>query len=142
MLHDAQNTDQKCPCGSGKPFSFCCEQFITGRKIASTAEMLMRSRYSAFTVGAIDYLIDTTAPEHRSKMDVDLLGEQIKYTIWLDLKIIDTKAGLNDDQQGQVEFKAEFEADEQQGTLHEVSNFRKEGERWYYVDGQVDYNMQ
>jgi len=138
MLHDHNDTTMTCPCGSNKPFSFCCEPAIEGHRPAKTAEALMRSRYTAFALGAVDYLINTTAEEHRNPDDVPILEEQVKATTWIGLRILDTVAGTPNDETGVVEFSARFEADEQNGELHERSNFRKENNHWYYVDGEVE----
>lgn len=127
-----------CPCGTGKPFDYCCKPAVEGQKKAATAEALMRSRYTAFALGAIDYLIDTTAPEKRAPDDADLLAEQVKYTVWTGLKILSTESGSRSDEKGMVEFEASFEADDQNGTLYEKSNFRKEAGHWLYVDGEVE----
>ena len=74
MLTDNKDLDTRCPCGSGKPFSFCCEPALAGRKPAATAEALMRSRYTAFALGAVDYLINTTAARKRHPQDAELLA--------------------------------------------------------------------
>ncbi|BBD09151.1 SEC-C motif domain-containing protein [Desulfovibrio ferrophilus] len=50
-----------CPCGSGKEYTACCEPIINGTP-APTAEALMRSRYSAYVVGNIDYIQTSLAP--------------------------------------------------------------------------------
>jgi len=138
MLHDHKDTTLTCPCGSNKPFSFCCEPAIEGHKPAPTAEALMRSRYTAFVLGAIDYLINTTIREHRHPDDAALIADQTKATTWTGLKIISTEAGLEDDQEGMVEFIAHFETDEQIADLHERSLFRKQDNHWFYVDGEVE----
>lgn len=138
MLHDHKDTTLTCPCGSNKPFSFCCEPAIEGHKPAKTAEALMRSRYTAFALGAVDYLINTTAEEHRNPEDAEVIDEQIKATTWTGLKIVATEAGSSSDNKGIVEFIARFETDEQIAELHERSNFRKENNHWYYVDGEVE----
>ena len=138
MLHDQEATHKACPCGSGKPFQFCCEPIVQGQKAAPTAESLMRSRYTAFALGAIDYLIDTTAPEKRGEDDAELLADQVKYTNWTGLDILQTAQGGRSDDIGMVEFEAAFETDEQSGTLYEKSNFRKENGHWLYVDGEVE----
>ncbi|GGK76421.1 YchJ family protein [Amphritea balenae] len=138
MLHDHKDTTLTCPCGSNKPFSFCCEPAIEGHKPAKTAEALMRSRYTAFALGAVDYLINTTAEEHRNPEDAEVIDEQIKATTWTGLKIVATEAGSSSDNKGIVEFIARFETDEQIAELHERSNFRKENNHWYYVDGDVE----
>lgn len=138
MLHDHKDTTLTCPCGSNKPFSFCCEPAIEGHKPARTAEALMRSRYTAFALGAVDYIINTTAEEYRNPEDADLLAEQVIATTWTGLKILNTKAGQADDLNGVVEFIARFETDEEQNELHERSNFRKQDNHWFYVDGEVE----
>lgn len=138
MSHDQEVTNKACPCGSGKPFTYCCEPIVQGQKSAPTAETLMRSRYTAFALGAVDYLINTTAPEKRGEDDADILNDQVKYTNWTGLKILSTDLGGRSDEQGTVEFEAAFETDEQSGTLYEKSNFRKENGFWLYVDGDVE----
>ncbi|MGB0467830.1 MAG: YchJ family protein [Pontibacterium sp.] len=140
MLHD-QDISKACPCNSGKPFRFCCEPAIEGQKPAATAEALMRSRYTAFSLGAVNYLINTTAPENRNPDDEAILIEQVKCTNWSGLSILKTENGKSDDETGMVEFEARFEADEQTGVLHETSNFRKENGHWFYVDGEVEVHM-
>lgn len=140
MLHD-QDMTRACPCNSGKPFAFCCEPAIEGHKPAKTAEALMRSRYTAFSLGAVNYLIDTTAPEKRNPEDADILTEQVKCTNWVGLEILSTEGGTVRDSTGMVEFKAGFEADDQAGELYERSNFRREENQWYYVDGDVEVSI-
>ena len=138
MLHDHNDTTMTCPCGSNKPFSFCCEPAIEGHKPAKTAEALMRSRYTAFALGAVDYLINTTAEENRKPEDAEIIAEQIQATNWIGLRILDTVAGSASNNTGIVEFSARFESEDQNGELHERSNFRKENNHWYYVDGEVE----
>ncbi|MBY4677964.1 YchJ family protein [Marinobacterium arenosum] len=140
MLHD-QDISRKCPCGSDKPFSLCCEPAIEGVKAAATAEALMRSRYTAFSLGAVDYLIETTAAEKRRPEDAALLAEQVQSTLWVGLQVVDTERGAADDDWGAVEFVAHFETGDQRGELRERSNFRKEDNRWYYVDGEVEVRI-
>lgn len=54
-----------CPCYSGIPYSLCCEPYHKG-KPAPRAELLMRSRYSAYALHLIDYIIKTTHPKNPS----------------------------------------------------------------------------
>ncbi len=138
MLTDNKDLDTRCPCGSGKPFSFCCEPAISGRKPAATAEALMRSRYTAFALGAVDYLINTTATRKRGPRDAELLSEQTQVTTWIGLKILDTQAGSASDQTGIVEFEAAFDSPEGSAILHERSNFEREQGLWVYTDGDVE----
>ncbi|MBP0049092.1 YchJ family protein [Marinobacterium sp. AK62] len=138
MLTDDKDMETRCPCGSGKPFAFCCQPALTGRKPAPTAEALMRSRYSAFALGAIDYLIETTASRKRSPGDAELLAEQTQVTTWTGLEIVSTEQGGTNDTTGMVEFKASFDSPEGSAILHERSNFERENGLWVYTDGEVE----
>ncbi len=51
-----------CPCGSGRDYDVCCGHYISGAERPPTAEALMRSRYTAFTRGAFDYIGSTFSP--------------------------------------------------------------------------------
>ena len=44
-----------CPCGTTAAYAECCGRFIDGDENAPTAETLMRSRYTAYTMVRIDY---------------------------------------------------------------------------------------
>ncbi|MBL4770156.1 MAG: hypothetical protein JKY61_03170 [Planctomycetes bacterium] len=58
-----------CPCGSQLAKSKCCVRYIQGFENAPTPEALMRSRYTAFTMGtgeAASYLFATHHPGFRS----------------------------------------------------------------------------
>ena len=61
---------KKCPCGSGKNYSDCCQPLIKGKTKAPTAEALMRSRYSAYVEHAIDYIIETCLKNEKDGIDV------------------------------------------------------------------------
>jgi SEC-C motif-containing protein len=50
---------KKCPCSSGKIYQKCCELYISGVKLPALPEELMRSRYSAYTMANIDYIVKT-----------------------------------------------------------------------------------
>ncbi|MCW8885969.1 MAG: YchJ family protein [Motiliproteus sp.] len=137
MLHDHQATSTPCPCGSGKNYNQCCEPAIEGIKPASTAELLMRSRYTAFAIGRSDYLLKTTHPDHRQELSIELLDEQISMTTWSELEILETIQGSESDSTGVVSFIASFSSDEGEAQLHETSRFIRENEHWLYVDGEI-----
>jgi len=57
-----------CPCDSGKTYADCCGPWHAGLVQgvhAPTPEALMRSRYSAYGLGLIDYLLATWHPSTR-----------------------------------------------------------------------------
>ncbi|MEU5877528.1 YchJ family metal-binding protein [Spirillospora sp. NPDC047279] len=122
-----------CPCGLPASYDDCCGRLHRGEVRAETAERLMRSRYSAFTVQDADYLIRSWHPATRPAevgFEPDLR--------WEGLEIIGTAAGGPSDTRGTVEFRAAFRQGGQAGSLHEVSRFVRHDEGvWVYLKGNV-----
>ena len=131
------NTAQRCPCLSNKPYQSCCQPLHDGILYANSALQLMGSRYSAFYLGNINYLINTLLPDNRQVNDGQTLTQTIKQTNWLGLKILSHKQNGSS---AMVDFVAFFkdESVEQSdiSQLHELSHFIKKEERWFYVDGE------
>ena len=132
-----QLANEQCPCGSNQIFGQCCGPLIKGEALPESAEKLMRSRYTAFTLADIDYLKKTLAPESRhdfSAKETRVWAEQAK---WNGLKILSTQKGTANDKKGTVEFIASYEQGGEKIDHHEVSQFRKaENGQWYFVDGE------
>ncbi len=122
-----------CPCTSSRPYKSCCQPLHNSDLQASTAEQLMCSRYSAFCLDNVDYLIATLYPDKRKTNDKQMLDQTIEQTKWLGLRVIKHK---QTGQTATVEFVAFFK-DEPVGQLHERSRFIKEDGRWFYVDGEL-----
>jgi len=123
-------SDQNCPCGSGNRFANCCEPYIKGLKKAPTAEALMRSRYSAYATHAADYLWATTAPTERRHHSKAAISEWAKSNQWIKLEVLNAAETT-------VEFKAYYLDYRLMAQVHhEKSTFIKEGENWYYLDGE------
>ncbi|MGL5939384.1 MAG: YchJ family protein [Waterburya sp.] len=125
-----------CPCGSKKAAKYCCQMYLSGQKQPETAEKLMRSRYTAFCQGNVDYLIATLHPERRKPNERVELINSIKNTQWLGLKIIDTEKGKKNEKIGYVEFEAIYQITEPK-QLHERSEFVKIVGQWFYVTGEI-----
>ncbi len=117
-----------CPCGSEKEYSVCCELYISGAKVAPTPEALMRSRYTAYAKGVEPYLKETLAPESRGDYDPNAVKEWSQKSEWLGLTIESAKGDT-------VEFTAKYKTNEKVVEHHEVSKFKKIGERWYFLSG-------
>src|SRR3546814_15130987 len=58
-----------CPCGSGNTLDQCCGRYHADTP-APSAELLMCSRYSAYVLGVVDYLQDTTLPVKLKPLDM------------------------------------------------------------------------
>jgi SEC-C motif-containing protein len=94
----------------------------------------MRSRYTAFTKRDEKYLSDTW---HSSTRPAYLDLNDKAPIKWLSLTVVNANGGGEDDAEGTVEFVALFKVNGKAERLHELSRFRKEDGRWYYVDGEM-----
>lgn len=124
-----------CPCGrtgaKAQPLAHetCCGPYHAGQT-APDAESLMRSRYSAFALGNVPYLLATW---HDSTRPASLeLQENAK---WLGLDIRQCRS--TGPHSAEVEFVARYRLAGRAVRQHELSRFVCEDGRWYYVDGDV-----
>ena len=120
-----------CPCCSGRSYQGCCQPLHIGDLSASSAEQLMRSRYSAFCVANSNYLMTTLHPDYRTDGEETALRHTIQQTRWLGLKIIQHTPGF---EVATVEFVA-FHGGQPFEQLHELSRFVKQEGQWLYTDG-------
>ena len=98
----------------------------------------MRSRFSAYASGAVEYILRSTHPSVRKFHDAASIENWAKTNRWQKLEIVSKTEGEAKDTQGTVEFKAYYlDAGDQPQTHHEKSNFRKELGKWFFVDGKV-----
>lgn len=115
-----------CHCGSGSLFDECCGAILAGQHKAETAEQLMRSRYSAYVTGNVDYLLGTTHPDSRLHTMEQDIREGMADTQWLQLCILNSG-------EDHVEFIAEYVCRGELGRIHERSVFEKLDGEWFYV---------
>ncbi len=131
-----------CPCG-GASLATCCGRYLSGAAVAPTAEALMRSRYSAYTLRMETYLRatwhpSTLPPEPIVSPDEKLqwLGLEVKSA----LRLRQRKAELPESPDSDcVEFVARYKVAGRAHRLHELSRFVRESDggvpRWFYLDG-------
>lgn len=123
-------TPYSCPCGSGLTFAECCRQVHSNHTKATTAEALMRARYSAFAVGNIDFLYNTFHPTTRRFQHRDAIQQWAQENKWKQLNILKATSST-------VEFEAHYLDSALQVQIHhEKSTFKQQGDLWYYVDGR------
>ena len=90
----------------------------------------MRSRYSAFALGNVPYLVETWHPRTRPRrLDVD---PEVR---WRGLDVLATTGGSPLETEGTVEFRAHYVVADRAGAQHENSRFVREHGRWLYLDG-------
>jgi SEC-C motif-containing protein len=123
-----------CVCGSNKIKKHCCYPFLQGEAYPRTPEKLMRSRYTAFTLGGNgQYLLDTWLPSMTQGLSAKELSlPSIK---WVGLKLLH-KSQSGDD--ACVEFNANFiDTNGNKKVHHEKSVFKRISDKWLYVGGEV-----
>ncbi len=125
-----------CPCGLPAAYEACCGRFHSSAAVADTAEALMRSRYCAYAKRKIDYLVATHDPDRMGEFDALNASKWASDVQFTRLDILSKSKGRAGDETGVVEFIAWFVTDDGLSCHHEVSSFRKLGERWVYSSGE------
>ena len=97
----------------------------------------MRSRYAAYVVGAIGYLMETTLPASRRTNLRQGYVETHDSIQWVGLEVLQSSQGGSKDKTGKVEFKATYIQGGQRSVHHELSRFRRYRGEWCYMDGVV-----
>lgn len=148
-----------CPCGLPRAYADCCGRYHAG-SAAPTAEALMRSRYVAYALKNEAYLLASWHASTRPQA-LDLAADDAK---WIGLEIRSPRdlgsrgeatrpphappgAAVNpgdpapEASRATVEFVARFKVGGRAHRLHETSRFvceaTPDGERWFYVDGDL-----
>lgn len=147
-----------CPCGSRLKFKKCCGHLMEGG-VASTPEALMRSRYSAYVIGAVDYLFHTTHPDNPALDGRTLTSfrqELLAYcrqTDFVGLTILDAPTPepfqTGKVEYGQVHFvarwkyigKSDAPEIERTGEQEERSYFVKENGRWLWLGEEAPVTL-
>lgn len=99
----------------------------------------MRSRYAAFALGEVDYLVATTHPSHpdgsapRDELAASLrrVTSSCKFP---GLVVLDARAEGDD---GQVLFRAKVFQKGRDASFTELSDFARDAGRWKYLAGRV-----
>lgn len=123
-----------CPCGSGYCYEQCCAIYHSGGD-APSAELLMRSRYSAYALGLEAYLLRTWARDYVPQGT--LCDPAVK---WIGLTIVGAEQGGDDDERGTVTFVARYKLNGRASRLSECSRFIREDGKWRYCDGDAHWS--
>jgi SEC-C motif domain protein len=125
-----------CPCGSGKALEGCCFPYVDGVEDAPTAEALMRSRYVAYSLGQVSYVIWTCHPSILAQQDEAAMERWCKSSEFVKLEVLEVKNGKEKDESGSVKFIAWIRENGKLGGIHERSGFVRYEGRWTYQSGQ------
>ncbi|MGA6098995.1 YchJ family protein [Stutzerimonas marianensis] len=133
---DPLGHDTNCPCGSGDLLGECCGRYHAGVP-APSAERLMRSRYSAYVLGLMDYLKATTLPAQQSGLDLQSMRDWSAASTWLGLEVEDSQVLGGQPEHARVSFTARWHDHAGEHAQHERSAFVQRDGRWYFIDPTV-----
>ncbi|WP_121628397.1 YchJ family protein [Poseidonibacter antarcticus] len=130
------SSNSQCPCGTLIKYKKCCKPFHDGSN-PKTAEQLMRSRFSAFSLNKSDYIIETTHPDNQDyTLNLQSWEKDIRnfsdYTDFIKLEIYETIEGK---EESFVNFRATLKQGKLDASFNENSRFLKVKGKWLYVDG-------
>jgi SEC-C motif domain protein len=128
--------ESHCPCGSEQFLEKCCLPLIQGKQKPETAEALLRSRYTAFTRGDVDYVLSTYHSKTRKDVKREEIEEWSKNSEWLGLQVVQVEHGAKSETEGTIVFSAKYK-DKSDGKVHEhweKSFFEKENGDWRFLD--------
>lgn len=128
-----------CPCHSGKPYPECCKPYHTGERLPENALQLMRSRYAAYALHLVDYIIGTTHPDNpaylsdKKRWKKEILSHYGQ-TNFYGLKIVDF---IDGETEAFVTFTAYLKQDSHDVSFTERSRFLQVQEQWLYESGVI-----
>lgn len=134
------SAQRTCPCGSGRSYGDCCGPFHRGEQSPDTPVELMRSRYSAYALGLIRYVVDTTDPDGGAwEADMQAWRRSIRsFHKQMEFVGVDVLDDQVDGDRGEVRFRARLKMGESDATFVERSEFVRRDGRWLYSDGDLE----
>lgn len=125
-----------CPCGSGNLLNACCGHYHDGHP-APDARTLMRSRYSAYVLGHIGYLLGTTLPAQQAGLDREAIEQWSAQSTWLGLDVESAEVFGGQPEHAFVTFVARWHDNSGEHSHRERSAFVQNKGRWYFIDPTV-----
>lgn len=129
-----------CPCGAGPALGDCCGPYLEGLREPPDAVALMRSRYTAFAVGATAHLWRTLHPAHEDRARPErevlrALEKACKRFKYRGLWILDHAEGPTG--RAEVLFLVKLWETGKDRSFVERSAFERDGAGWRYRSGQM-----
>jgi SEC-C motif domain protein len=97
----------------------------------------MRSRYSAYALGLIDYLVATTLPAQQAALDRDSMRTWSLGSTWLGLEVEGGELIGAQPEHAFVTFTARWHDGSGEHSHRERSAFVQRGGHWYFLDPTV-----
>lgn len=140
MSSPALKPSKSCPCSSGKPYRDCCRPLHQKARSADSAVELMRSRYSAFALGEIEYLVETLHPQHADlKSSPDELRASLRSTCrGFRFTGLTVEEALDEGaDRAHVTFLARLFEKGADRSFRERSAFERTADGWRYLSGEA-----
>jgi len=127
------SVNDKCPCGSNLKYKKCCQSFHKG-KLPSTALELMKSRYSAYVLKDVKYIINTTDVNNPDfTNDTTSWAKDIEeFCVNSDFKGLGILEFIPGDEISYVKFNVNLYIQNQDQSFTEKSKFVKVNNKWLY----------
>lgn len=126
------NTIRPCPCGSEQTYALCCGAYIDNGVLPPTPETLMRSRYTAYHNLNLEYIAETMQSPASDDFEASASIEWAKHNKWVKLSVLKSSQFGN---MGTVEFIAYYQHKDKTKQIHEISEFRRDRGKWFYISG-------
>jgi SEC-C motif-containing protein len=97
----------------------------------------MRSRYSAYVLGRVDYLLNTTLPAQKEGLDRDAIAQWSAQSTWLGLDVESAELIGGQPEHAFVTFTARWHDAEGEHRHRERSAFVQHEGRWFFIDPTV-----
>ncbi|MNG01710.1 hypothetical protein D3C84_847030 [compost metagenome] len=97
----------------------------------------MRSRYSAYVLGLVDYLVETTLPAQRGGLDLGSIRAWSLSSTWLGLEVEGHDVLGGQPEHAFVTFTARWHDQGGEHSHREKSAFVQADGRWYFLDPTV-----
>lgn len=97
----------------------------------------MRSRYSAYVLGRVEYLLDTTLPAQRDGLDHEAIAQWSTQSTWLGLDVESAELIGGQPEHAFVTFTARWHDAEGEHRHRERSAFVQHEGRWFFIDPTV-----
>ena len=125
-----------CRCDSGRKAKGCCLPVLAGTP-AKTPEALMRSRYTAYAVGDIAYVMRTTdATGPKGRADTQAWAAEVRqFSASVSFAGLEVRAASQSGDTGEVTFFATLAHAGGDVSFGERSRFVRRDGQWLYVDG-------
>lgn len=135
-MSSGQHLNRPCPCHSGQKYKRCCAPFHGGAP-APDPTTLMRSRYAAYALGLVEYVLATTDPrgpqaERDRAAWAASVADFSRRTRFEGLEVQDAHTSGDE---GQVRFRARLTQGGRDASFTERSLFVRRDGRWLYVSG-------